>query len=108
MFVVFVLRKYLTNSYFSNRLLGAFRRDRLLLMVYSIFNCVIRINTMLSVNNSLRFLIVFVSILFHKISSLVLNLYNYTDNNVPNVVLLVVGILLTLLWLITGIGMVRY
>ena len=46
------------------------------------------------------------ALLFVQISSLLLNLYNYTGYTVLDTVLLCVGIPLTLLWLGVGIGMV--
>jgi hypothetical protein len=47
-------------------------------------------------------------LIFIKISSLLLNLYNYSGYAILDKVLVGIGIPLTLLWLGIGIGMVRY
>ncbi|CAF3408795.1 unnamed protein product [Rotaria sp. Silwood1] len=85
---ILVIRDYRRDE-FSKRLFGAFPAARLPLKIYSIFDCVARVSTMLS------------------ISTLLLNLYNYTGYETVDRVLLIIGIPLTLLWLGMGIGMVR-
>ncbi|CAF5222697.1 unnamed protein product, partial [Rotaria magnacalcarata] len=83
---VMVIKDYRRDE-FSKRLFGVFPAARRPLKIYSIFDCVVRINTMLS------------------ISSLLLNLYNVTGYETVDRVLLIIGIPLTLLWLSMGIGM---
>ncbi|CAF1341391.1 unnamed protein product [Rotaria magnacalcarata] len=85
---VMVIKDYRRDE-FSKRLFGVFPAARRPLKIYSIFDCVVRINTMLS------------------ISSLLLNLYNVTGYETVDRVLLIIGIPLTLLWLSMGIGMAR-
>ncbi len=90
---------------FCFRLFGAFPAARRPLKIYSTFDCVARINTMISVDISFDFsLWCFV---FPKISSLVLNLYNFTDSQVVDTILLAIGVPLTFIWLVIAIGMVR-
>ncbi|CAF0735878.1 unnamed protein product [Rotaria sordida] len=85
---IIVIKDYQRDE-FSKRLFGAFPTARLPLKIYSIFDCVARVSTMLS------------------ISSLLLNLYNYTGYETVDRILLIVGIPFTLLWLGMGIGMAR-
>ncbi|CAF2911854.1 unnamed protein product [Rotaria sp. Silwood2] len=85
---IIVIKDYQRDE-FSKRLFGAFPTARLPLKIYSIFDCVARVSTMLS------------------ISSLLLNLYNFTGYETVDRVLLIIGIPLTLLWLGMGIGMAR-
>ncbi|UJR16140.1 hypothetical protein I4U23_003051 [Adineta vaga] len=85
---IVVIKDYQRDE-FSKRLFGAFTEERRPLRIYNTFDCVMRLTTMLS------------------ISSLILNLYNYTGYKQLDTAFLSIGIPLTLLWLGVGIGMVR-
>ncbi|CAF0790800.1 unnamed protein product [Rotaria sordida] len=85
---ILVIRDYRRDE-FSKRLFGAFPTARRPLKIYNIFDCLARINTMLS------------------ISTFVLNLYNFNDLETTDKLLLGIGIPLALLWLGIGIGMIR-
>ncbi|CAF3446497.1 unnamed protein product [Rotaria sp. Silwood1] len=85
---ILVIRDYRRDE-FSKRLFGAFPAARRPLKIYNIFDCLARINTMLS------------------ISTFVLNLYNFNHFEAFDTIFLSIGIPLSLLWLGIGIGMVR-
>ncbi|CAF4842627.1 unnamed protein product, partial [Rotaria magnacalcarata] len=84
----FVIKDYRRDE-FSKRIFGVFPAARRPLKIYNIFDCIVRVNTMLS------------------ISTFVLNLYNFNDYKVIDIFLLSFGIPLALLWLSVAIGMVR-
>ncbi|CAF4003109.1 unnamed protein product [Rotaria sp. Silwood1] len=85
---ILVIRDYRRDE-FSKRLFGAFPAARRPLKIYNIFDCLARINTMLS------------------ISTFVLNLYNFNHFEAFDTIFLSIGIPLSLLWFGIGIGMVR-
>ncbi|CAF3454606.1 unnamed protein product [Rotaria socialis] len=85
---IFVIKDYRRDE-FSKRIFGVFPAARRPLKIYNIFDCIVRINTMLS------------------ISTFVLNLYNFNDYKVIDIFLLSFGIPLALVWLSIAIGMVR-
>ncbi|CAF3506490.1 unnamed protein product [Adineta steineri] len=87
--LTFLVIKDYRRDEFSKRLFGAFPIARRPLQIYGVFDCILRLSTMLS------------------ISTLVLNTYNYTDHNALDTVLLSMGIPIALLWLGFGIGMAR-
>ncbi|CAF1017676.1 unnamed protein product [Adineta ricciae] len=85
---IVVIKDYKRDE-FSQRLFGAFTEQRRPLRIYSTFDCVMRLSTMLS------------------ISSLLLNLYNYTGYQVADTIFLSIGIPVVFIWLGVGIGMAR-
>ncbi|CAF1020941.1 unnamed protein product [Adineta steineri] len=85
---ILVIQDYRRDE-FSKRLFGAFPAERRPLKIYNIFDCLIRINTMLS------------------ISIFILNLYNFNSFEWLDRIFLAIGIPLTFLWLAIGSAMVR-
>ena len=94
---------------FFSRLFGAFPAARRPFKTYSVFDCVARLTIMLSVD--IRFdhshFLELIRLFFMQISSLILNMYNATNTDTLDALLLIFGIPIAFVWLTAGIGMVN-